>query len=705
MAELLLELLSEEIPARMQVKGKDDLQGLICKALDEAELTYGKVESFATPRRLALAIDGLAGQQPDVDVERKGPRVGAPDKALEGFKRSLGVDDYELTEQDDKKGAVYIARFRRVGRPTTDVLVEILPDVLKNFPWPKSMRWSDHSVRWVRPLQSILCLFDGAVVPFTFGPVSSGNTSRGHRFHAPEPFEVESVAQYKKKLARRFVVLDRDERQDGIKGQAELIAKQKSLRLRRDDALLDEVTGLVEWPVAVCGSIDAEFMELPSEVLVTSMRAHQKHLALEDGDGNLAPKFIAIANLEAKDGGEAIVAGNERVLRARLWDAKFFWDQDGRRPLDELVPKLDDIVFHAKLGTVGDKVKRLKVLAGRFAERIPGAEVAKASRAAYLAKADLVTGMVGEFPELQGLMGRYYAKMHGEPDNVAVAIGNHYAPQGPSDVCPSAPISIAVALADKLDTLVGFFSIGETPTGSKDPFALRRAALGVVRLILENQLKFPLDLTIRAAAGGYGRETTVENDYIVSNLLNFFTERVKVYLRSRGIRHDIIGAVFVQTADLFDDGFDLAKLVARAEALQAFLVTGEGTNLLAGYRRASNIVRIEQNKDGHALDGKVDATLFEATEERVLHEKLVAAATSMRERARQEDFVGAMSLLAALRRPIDNFFDKVIVNADDQNVRKNRLNLLSNIHRSIATIADFSLIEDVTSDNHNRRVA
>ena len=704
MAEFLLELLSEEIPARMQVRAKNDLGSIVCKALDDAELTYGEVQTFVTPRRLVLAIDDLATRQPDVDVERKGPRVGAPDKAIEGFKRSLGTKSYELTEEDDKKGAVYVARFRRVGRPTADLLAETIPDVLKNFPWPKSMRWGDHDVRWVRPLHGMLCLLDGATIPFTFGPVASGNTSRGHRFHAPEPFAVESFAHYKKELARRFVVLDRDARRAGIKGQAELIAKQQGLRLREDPGLLDEVTGLVEWPVAVCGSIDKDFMELPSEVLVTSMRAHQKYLALEDESGNLAAKFVAIANLEAKDGGEAVIAGNERVLRARLWDAKFFWDQDRRRPLEELTPKLGDIVFHAKLGSLGEKVFRLVSLAGWLADHL-NVDRTAAERAALLAKADLVTGMVGEFPELQGLMGRYYALEHREPAAVAEAIGDHYAPQGPSDACPTAPVSVVVALADKLDTLVGFFSIGDTPTGSKDPFALRRAALGVIRLILENRLKFALDSIIQAASGGYGRETTVENDYIVSNLLSFFTERAKVYLRDRGIRHDIISAGFVQTADLFDDGFDLAKLVARAQALQAFLATDEGANLLAGYRRASSIVRIEQKKDGHPLDGRVDADLFETAEERVLHEKLIAAATSMRERARQEDFVGAMSLLAALRQPIDTFFEKVIVNADDQNVRKNRLNLLSNIHRSIATIADFSLIEDVTSDNHNRRVA
>ena len=699
MAELLLELLSEEIPARMQVKAKDDLGSLVCKALDEAEISYGKVETFATPRRLVLTIADLATQQPDVDVERKGPRVGAPDKAIEGFKRSLGTDRYELTEEDDKKGAFYVARFRKVGRPTADVLAEIIPDVLKNFPWPKSMRWGDHDVRWVRPLHSILCLLDRATVAFTFGPVTSGNISRGHRFHASEPFEVESVAQYKKELARRFVVLDRDQRKEGIRGQADLIAQQRGLRRRPDEALLDEVTGLVEWPVAVCGSIDRDFMDLPPEVLVTSMRAHQKYLALEDEMGKLAPNFVAIANLEARDGGEAIVKGNERVLRARLWDAKFFWDQDGRRPLDELVPKLDGIVFHAKLGSVGDKVRRIETLASWLAERIPGAQAADARRAAHLAKADLVSGMVGEFPELQGLMGRYYAAKHGEPDAVSQAIGDHYAPQGPNDDCPKAPVSVSLALADKLDTLAGFFAIDEKPTGSKDPFALRRAALGVIRLILENDIRLPLKLAFSQALSAHNCQSSVENESVVDGLLTFFGDRLKVHLKLSGVRHDLISAVFATGDD------DLVRVLARVEALEAFLAGDDGANLLAGYRRANNIVRIEQKKDGLALDGNVDDVVLDADEERQLYNGLESADHHIGRALENENYAEAMSALAELRQPIDSFFDSVIVNADDPAIRKNRLNLLSNIHRSIATIADFSLIEDVVTENHNRRVA
>ncbi len=698
MAEFLLELFSEEIPARMQVRGKEDLAASVCKALDEAELSYGKVESHATPRRLVLAIDDLAARQLDVDVERKGPRVGAPEKALEGFKRSLGTESYELVEQDDRKGAVYVARFRKVGRPTADVLADIIPNVLQNFPWPKSMRWGDHDVRWVRPLHNILCLFNHAVVPFSFGPVSSGGMSRGHRFHAPDLFEVTDVEQYKKELARRFVVLDRDERRAGIKGQADLIARQNGLRLPQDDALLDEVTGLVEWPVAVSGTIDADFMKLPPEVLVTSMRAHQKYLALVDESGNLAARFIAIANLEAEDGGESIIAGNERVLRARLWDAKFFWDQDGRRPLEELVPKLEDIVFHARLGTVGQKVFRMVALAGWLADHLKVDRVA-AERAALLAKADLVSGMVGEFPELQGLMGRYYASRHQEPAEVADAIGDHYAPQGPNDRCPSAPVSIVVALADKLDTLAGFFAIDEKPTGSKDPFALRRAALGMIRLILENKLRLPLGNMFEQALSGYEQQLKVEKTAVVNELLAFFADRLKVHLKASGVRHDLISAVFATGDD------DLVRLLARVEALETFLASDDGANLLAGYRRANNIVRIEQKKDLSSLDGEVDDALLEANEERVLYDGLAVSEARINQSLANEDFAGAMSALAGLRQPIDSFFDKVIVNTDDRNVRKNRLNLLSNIHRSIRAMADFSLIEDIVSDNNNRRVA
>jgi len=553
----------------------------------------------------------------------------------------------------------------------------------------------------------MLCLFDGAAISLTFGPVTSGNTSRGHRFHAPEPFEVQNVAHYKKELARRYVVLDRDERRAGIKGQAELIAKQQGLRLREDDGLLDEVTGLVEWPVAVCGTIDADFMELPPEVLVTSMRAHQKYLALEDESGTLAARFVAIANLEAKDGGEAIIAGNQRVLRARLWDAKFFWDQDRRRPLDELVPRLEKIVFHARLGSVGDKARRMAELADWLANEppgIPGAAGGYAKRAATLAKADLASGMVGEFPELQGTMGKYYVKQkHAdwkEPDITANAVGEHYKPQGPNDDCPSAGVSVAVALADKLDTLVGFFGIDEKPTGSKDPFALRRAALGVIRLILENHIRLPLREALAQALAGYQEQLNVKKETVIDELLVFFGDRLKVHLRASGVRHDLISAVFATGDD------DLVRILARVEALGSFLASDDGANLLAGYRRASNIVRIEEKKDDTRLDGNVDDALLEATEERVLYDGLASAAHRIDTAVKQENFTDAMAALAHVRQPIDSFFDKVIVNADDQNVRKNRLNLLSNIHRSIATVADFSLIEDVIAEkNHNRRVA
>ncbi|MGI9506634.1 MAG: glycine--tRNA ligase subunit beta, partial [Geminicoccaceae bacterium] len=544
-----------------------------------------------------------------------------------------------------------------------------------------------------------LCLFDGVVVPFTFGPVASRNKSHGHRFHAPEPFEVESFSQYKKELARRYVVLDRDERRAGIKGQAELIAKQHGLRLRADQGLLEEVTGLVEWPNAVSGTIDEAFMELPPEVLVTSMRAHQKYLALEDESGTLAARFVAIANLEAKDGGEAIIAGNERVLRARLWDAKFFWDQDGRRPLAELVPKLDDIVFHAKLGSVGDKVRRIEALAGWLAGHIDGADSDHARKAARLAKADLVSGMVGEFPELQGLMGRYYAEKHGEPEAVSAAIGDHYAPQGPNDACPSAPASIALSLADKLDTLAGFFGIDEKPTGSKDPFALRRGALGVIRLILENDIRLPLREALAQALAGYEEQLKVKKDTVIDELLAFFGDRLKVHLKASGVRHDLISAVFATGDD------DLVRVLARVEALARFLSSDDGANLLAGYRRASNIVRIETKKDRIDPYPDVNDGLLKLPEESALFDSMIAAnnlAVGAISEGRYED---AMAAFAALRSRLDDFFDRVIVNDSDSDIRLNRLKLLKNMHATLLGIADFSLIEDVVTENHNRRVA
>jgi glycyl-tRNA synthetase beta chain len=461
MPELLLELLSEEIPARMQARAAADLGELVDRSLTETDFRYEQISAFATPRRLALRVQGLPARQPDAIVERRGPRVGAPQAALDGFTASLGVSDYELAQHDDKKGRVHVARFRRAGRSTAEVLVPLIEAILVRFPWPKSMRWGDHEIRWVRPLRSILCVFDGEVVPVEFGPLRAGASTQGHRFLAPGSIEVRDFADYRQKLAAAYVQLDGAERQRAIKTAGERLAHQQNLRLREDPALLAELAGLVEWPVALLGRIDQRFMALPEEVLVTAMRHHQRYLALEDAEGRLAPCFVVVANLPTKDDGRAVVAGNERVLRARLWDAQFFWDKDRKRPLASRVPELDGVVFHARLGSLGAKAARLEKLAAWIAQLVPGATPELAARAGLLAKADLVTGMVGEFPELQGIMGRHYALHDGEPSVVAAALADHYAPQGPSDLCPSAPVSVAVALADKLDSLVGFFAIGE----------------------------------------------------------------------------------------------------------------------------------------------------------------------------------------------------------------------------------------------------
>lgn len=705
MAEFLLELLSEEIPARMQWDACQTLHLEIRSAFVDARLiseeddTLSTFRSFSTPRRIVYIRDNIPLRQPDAVIEKKGPRVGAPAVALEGFKRSIGVENYRLEQRDDKKGASYFAVYEQKGRKSVDVLGPLIEERLARFHWPKSMRWGDHDIQWVRPLHSILCLLDGEIIPINFGPIASANLSRGHRFHEPDPFEVTSVEQYERELEDRKVMLNRNHRRDSIREQAEVIAKQHRLRLRDDPGLLEEVSGLVEWPVAVCGSIDAAFMDLPPEVLVTSMRAHQKYLALEDESGNLAPKFVAIANIEAKDGGEAIVAGNERVLRARLWDAKFFWDQDSRRPLGELVPKLDEIIFHAKLGSVGDKVRRIEGLAAWLAERIPEADPAAAKRAASLAKADLVSGMVGEFPELQGLMGRYYAEKHGEPEAVSQAIGEHYAPQGPNDQCPTAPVSVTLALADKLDTLAGFFAIDEKPTGSKDPFALRRAALGVIRLIIENGVRLPLRLALGQALEAHNFHSSVEKETVVDELLTFFGDRLKVHLKASGVRHDLINAVFATGDD------DLVRLLARVEALAAFLATDNGANLLAGYRRASNIVRIEAKKDGVERYRWPNVALFKLPEEKLLNDNMQESEKRVMEAVENERFTDVMTELAVLRESIDRFFDNVVVNDENANLRKNRLALLEGIPKALGYVADFSLIEDVTSENHNRRVA
>ncbi len=693
MAELLLELLSEEIPARMQVRAADDLKRLVTDGLKNAGLGFSIARSYVTPRRLALVIDGLPEKQPDVREERKGPKVGAPDKAIQGFLGSTGLTLEECEIQEGKKGSFYVAVIEKKGQDTVAVLPEILVAALNDLPWPKSMKWGSNSLKWVRPLQNILCIMNGAVVPFTFGPITSCGYTRGHRFLAPKEFSVDDFASYATLLREHKVILDQEERKETIHEVAKAVAKQQGFILKEDEGLLNEVSGLVEWPMVHAGQIDDAFMAVPQECLITSMRSHQKYFSCLKEDGSLAPRFIVVANKEAPDGGKAIVAGNERVLRARLSDAKFFWDQDLKKNLEDLLPKLDDMLFHAKLGSMGQKVKRLEKLSGRLAEMIDGADLGKACKAAHLAKADLVSEMVYEFPELQGIMGEYYAKHKGEDEAVSKAIAEHYSPQGPGDACPSAPNSVAVAMADKVDTLVGFWSIDEKPTGSKDPFALRRAALGVIRLILENNLRLNLLKVFSDAHTAYSTvnglsavpSNTAENE---RNLLHFFADRLKVYLKDKGIAHDLITAVFEK-----GDEDDLVRLMARVEALKEFLASDDGANLVAAYRRATNIVRIEEKKDGAKYDGAVDASLLEEEAEVKLFEKLEPVMGDLDAALKEEQFTVAMGALASLRGPVDAFFDKVTVNCQSADVRGNRLRLLSQIGRALDGLADFSKLE------------
>ncbi|HXP30508.1 MAG TPA: glycine--tRNA ligase subunit beta [Stellaceae bacterium] len=684
MPDLLLELLTEEIPARMQKGAAEDLRRLVTEKLAAAGLSAPDARVFVTPRRLTLVVDGMPAAQADVNEERRGPRHGAPEAAVQGFLKSSGLTALAQCEtRDTGKGVFYFAVIRRAGRPTAEVLPELLRAAILDLPWPKSMRFPAASFRWVRPLTSVVALFDGKVLPLALDGVPVGDATRGHRFLAPKPFRVRDFAEYHEKLREHHVILDPVDREVSIAAQLEKAAKGLGFRLKPDPGLLDEVTGLVEWPVALTGRIDQDFMGLPPEVLTTSMRTHQKYFACLEESGRLAPYFLVVANMRTADGGKQIVAGNERVLRARLSDAVFFWEQDRKMPLAARIPKLAERVFHAKLGSVLDKVGRVMRLAEALVPHVPGAAAHQVVRAAELAKADLSTGMVGEFPELQGVMGRYYARHDGEAPEVAEAIAEHYSPLGPNDRCPTAPTSVAVALADKIDTLVGFFAIGETPTGSKDPYALRRAALGVIRLIIENGLRAPLAAMFRQAAviAGDVKDPTDE-------LLAFFADRLKVALRDQGERHDLIAAVFALGGE-----DDLVRLLARVDALAAFLKTDDGANLLVAYRRAANIVRIEERKDGKTYEGAPEPKLFAQSEEHVLVESLATAVKRSTDALAREAFTEAMAALAALRRPIDEFFTKVTVNTEDRALRGNRLRLLAQIRDTLNRVADFSLIE------------
>lgn len=704
MAELLLELFSEEIPARMQPKACEDLERLMTKALGDAALSFETMKAYATPRRLTLHITGLPIAQADVREEKRGPRVDAPEKAIEGFLNSVGLTRDQVEEREEKKGTFLFAVIERAGRPTAEVLADIIPGLIRIFPWPKSMRWgaassSLGSLRWVRPLQSILCLFDGAVVLFDVDGIASSDITRGHRFMAPAPFAVKGFADYKAKLEKAFVLLDPEDRKAQIRKEAKALALVNKVALWPDENLVAENAGLTEWPVVLMGEFDKAFLEVPAEVLSATMAKNQKYFTLLDPETRgLANKFLCVANIEADDGGRAIIAGNQKVLSARLSDAKFFWDQDLKTTLEARLPKLKDIVFHEKLRTLEKKVERVAALA-RYLAPFCNADPDKAEQAARLAKADLVSQMVGEFPEVQGIMGGYYARKEGLDEDVAQAIQDHYKPQGPDDACPTAPVSVAVALADKIDTLFSFFTIKEKPTGSKDPYALRRAALGIIRLVIENNIKFQLLALINAYVliippsisperTTHGADLTALQDRLETELLDFFADRLKVQQREKGVPHDLIDAVFSLGGE-----DDLVRLLARVSALQDFLKTEDGANLLTGYRRAANIVRIEEKKDGKAYGGTVQETLLREADERSLFDALVDARGALEVALEAEDFVVAMSTLAKLRAPVDAFFDTVTVNADDAALRENRLNLLSDIRAVMHLVADFGKIE------------
>ncbi len=712
MPELLLELFTEEIPARMQARAAEELRRLAIEKLAAAQLRHGEARAFVTPRRLTLVVDGLPEAQLDVSEERRGPRVGAPSKAIEGFLKSVGLNSIDQCEiRRTEKGDFYFTSSLIKGLPIQRAIVEVLDEIIEDFSWPKSMRWGNNSFRWVRPLRNILAVVDGEALTFELDlkrdlksiieptdqdKLIANNKTFGHRFLAPARFAVTGFADYAEKLRGAYVILDPAARRQKIADDLRLMAHGEGLRLKEDPALLDEVTGLVEFPVVLSGAIDPAFMALPPEVLTTAMRAHQKYFACLDKAGRLAPRFLVIANNLTRDGGAAIVAGNERVLRARLSDAQFFWDQDRKTRLESRVEKLGERVFHAKLGTVLDKVRRVEALSETIAAFVPGADAALAKRAARLAKADLSTGMVGEFPELQGVMGRYYALHDGEPPEIADAIAEHYSPLGPSDRCPGAPVSIVAALADKIDTLVGFFAIDEKPTGSKDPYALRRAALGVIRLVIENKLRLPLARAFgaafmifgdafKAARAAFRAELEAGN---VGSLLDFFADRLKVHLREQGVRHDLIAAVFALGGE-----DDLVRLLARVAALEAFLKTEDGANLLVAYRRASNIVRIEEKKDGRSYAEAPDVELLRTGEERALAERLAEVERLSAAALDMEEFGVAMAALARLRRPVDEFFNHVTVNCEDGALRANRLRLLSQIRATLNRVADFSQIE------------
>ena len=684
MPNLLIELFSEEIPARMQAKAAEDLKKLVTDGLVEAGLTYAGAAAFSTPRRLVLSIDDLLAESKPVREERKGPATTAPEKAIEGFLRSTGLTLDQLEVRDVKKGQAYFAIIEQPGRKAADVIAETLEKTIRNFPWPKSMRWGAGSLRWVRPLHSILCILTdeaGAeVVPLDVDGIQSGNETKGHRFMAPDSFAVTSFDDYEAKLKRAKVILRAEERAEAIWHDAQNQAFAQGLEVVEDRGLLAEVSGLVEWPVVLMGPIGDEFLELPAEVLQTSMKEHQKFFSVWNPKTQRIEKFVTVANIETKDNGETILKGNEKVLSARLSDAKFFWENDLRvaeAGMTEWLTRLDTVTFHNKLGSEGERIARIAKLARELAP-VTGADADEAERAAQVAKSDLSSEMVYEFPELQGIMGRYYAKRANLSDAIADACRDHYSPLGPSDDVPTDPVSVTVALADKIDKLTGFWAIDEKPTGSKDPFALRRAALGVTRLVLENGLTLPL-LPLFAQA---------QPDADANDLLAFFHDRLKVFLRDQGIRHDAIDACLAMPGN-----DDLALLVKRARALQDMLGTEDGENLIQGYKRASNILSQAEEKDGVEYSFGADVKFAEGDEEKALFAALDTADAAINPAMADEDFAAAITAMAGLRGPIDAFFTAVQVNSDNEIVRRNRLNLLSRIRKTCLSVADLSKIE------------
>ncbi len=713
MPDLLIELFSEEIPARMQARAASDLKALVTNGLVEAGLTYASAGAFATPRRLTLSVEGLSAESPTTREERKGPRTDAPDQALQGFLRSTGLTRDQLETRDDKKGQFWFARITRPGRPADDIVAELLDHTIRNFPWPKSMRWGAGSLRWVRPLHSILCILsaeDGAqIVPLTVEGITAGDTTRGHRFLSKGAIKVSGFNDYAAKLKKAHVILSPEDRASQIWHDATTMAFAQGLEVVEDKALLAEVAGLVEWPVVLLGEIDAEFLDLPPEVLQTSMREHQKFFSVRNPKTGRIEKFVTVANTETADHGATILAGNQKVLAARLSDAKFFWENDLRTVkeigLEGMAKPLAEVTFHNKLGSQAERIARIEALAREIAPLV-GAKPDLAAEAARIAKADLASEMVYEFPELQGIMGKYYAEAAGHDDGVPQACAEHYSPLGPSDEVPTAPVSVAVALADKIDMLTGFWAIDEKPTGSKDPFALRRAALGVIRLVLSNRLKLNLlSLTeeamrwaMAAASPARGADPSLrelDDRVAIVHLIDFFHDRLKVYLRDLGIRHDVIDACLYDASadDKAAHAVNLVQVVKRAEALSETLKTDDGENLLQGFKRANNILTQAEEKDGVEYSYGADVKFAETDEERALFAALDAAEAKIAPAMKAEDFAAAMSAMADLRAPLDAFFEAVQINTDNSIIRRNRLNLLSRIRTLCLSVADLTRIE------------